>query len=356
MNNRIGYICFPYNSSLNTGRGHDRYAFELIRVVRESGIPTVVWEGSFLNTTGSGGLGTIAKGMLGGLTFPWLFRKPKVDIFHATSAIGGATAACLRKKPLITSILDVIPFHIQAGYDLALKYRFKKGCIETAARRSDLVITLFESNRQTLIEKLRIPESRILRIPLGLDHKKFYPGPEKSLSGTIVFLGEATRSKGLDTLIEAMPKVLKKCPFATLKVASYGRDLPALCSLAQSLGVSDHIHFSGFIPEDKIRDFYLMGDCAVFPSRYGFGLPTLEAMACGIPTIAGDTLDATEFVRDNGILVKPGDTERLAEAIILLLTEEKARQGYIRKGLECARGYTWEAMGQKYLEAYRTFI
>jgi glycosyltransferase involved in cell wall biosynthesis len=157
-------------------------------------------------------------------------------------------------------------------------------------------------------------------------------------------------------LIEAMPPVLKKCPQAELLVGSLGRDLPAMKALARFLDVGHRVQFVGFIPEEGLRDFYLQGDCAVFPSRYGFGLPTLEAMACGIPTIVGDTLDAPEFVGDAGILVKPGEIAALAEAILVLLTDDKVRAGYAAKGLERARGYTWEEMGRRNVEVYRELL
>jgi glycosyltransferase involved in cell wall biosynthesis len=348
----IGYICYPYNASLDTGRGHDRYAYELIKAVGALGPQCRVWESDFGDTKGSGGLGTVIRGAAGEFVFPFKLAAQRADVFHATSPLGGKTAALIGKRPLVTSILDVIHLNIKEGFDLSFKYRFKRWCIGHSTRRSDRIVTLFESTRQALIETYRVPESRVATIPIGIDHKKFFPGPARPPTGKIVFLGEATRSKGLDTLIEAMPAVLRKCPHAELIAGSQGRDLPAMQSLAKSLGVAGHVKFVGFVPEDGIRDFYLQGDCAAFPSRYGFGLPTLEAMACGVPAIAGDTLDAPEFVGDAGILVKPGNVAALAEALVTLLADPKAHDAYAARGLARAREYTWEEMGRRNAQVY----
>ena len=96
---KISYICYPYNASLHTGRGHDRYAFRLIEEVRRKCKNVSVWESKFKDTFGAGNALTMLDGAMQECVFPFKFYKEKADIFHATSAAGGKTIGLLKKTP-----------------------------------------------------------------------------------------------------------------------------------------------------------------------------------------------------------------------------------------------------------------
>jgi len=340
-----------------TGRGHDRYAFKLINEVKKQFNNVNVWESKFEDTFGAGTVKTIFEGAVQEFIFPFKFYKEKADIFHATSALGGKTIALLNKRPLVSTILDVIHFSIKKGYDLPVRYFYKYWGIKLAALRSDMIITLFKSTKYSLVEKLKIPESRIRIVPIGINHEKFFPiHKEPNKTKRIIFLGEATFSKGVDTLIRAFAKVLDKLSDAELLIGSEGRDLLALKDLAKRLNVGKQVKFLGYIPESDLHSFYCKGDVFVFPSRYGFGLPILEAMACGIPTISVDTLDARDCVGDSGILIKSGNFNQLADSIYYVLTDQKASRELSSKGINKAKSLTWQNTAEKTIDVYRELI
>ena len=118
--------------------------------------------------------------------------------------------------------------------------------------------------------------------------------------------------------------------------------------------VKDRIHFIGFIPEDQLRAAYVYADVAAFPSRYGFGLPTLESMACGTSTVSSRALDAPEFVDDAGLMADPDDSNELASQIIRLLSDDDFRQEIEKKGLKKSSQYSWDRTAQMTAEVYRT--
>jgi glycosyltransferase involved in cell wall biosynthesis len=112
----------------------------------------------------------------------------------------------------------------------------------------------------------------------------------------------------------------------------------------------------GFIPEGQLRSAYVHADLTAFPSRYGFGLATLESMACGTPTVSGRTLDAPEFIGDAGLMADPNDAGELATQIIRGLVDSELRENLIRRGLEKSGAYHWQQMAVETAAVYRTLL
>jgi len=107
------------------------------------------------------------------------------------------------------------------------------------------------------------------------------------------------------------------------------------------------VEFLGFVPETDLAELYASAALMVFPSRYGFGLSSLEAMACGTPVVVAATLDAPEFVSDAGLLVTPGDADELAASIERILAEPALREELSTKGIARAAQYSWAATAEK---------
>ena len=127
-------------------------------------------------------------------------------------------------------------------------------------------------------------------------------------------------------LIRAFQRVKSSVPDAELIIGGKtNKDQPLLEALSRELGVQD-ITFKGFIPEEELATYYATTTLMVFPSRYGFGLSVLEAMACGTPVVAAAALDAPEFVADAGLLVEPDSPPAVARAIDALLADPALRK------------------------------
>jgi glycosyltransferase involved in cell wall biosynthesis len=161
-----------------------------------------------------------------------------------------------------------------------------------------------------------------------------------------------SRSKGVDALIRAFALVKRSLPDVELLIGGKrNKDQPLLERLSREVGLNDII-FLGFVPEDDLPGYYSTATLMIFPSRYGFGLSTLESMACGTPVIVGAALDAPEFVADAGILVNPDDIDEMAKSIIRVLTEPGLRERLSAKAVARAGEFSWEKMAQETLEVY----
>jgi phosphatidylinositol alpha-1,6-mannosyltransferase len=210
-----------------------------------------------------------------------------------------------------------------------------------ALRRADLVIGPSADTVQHLVTEQHILPGKVQRFPWGLDPEfearlaaATSPPPGFPRTGRIILTvgrwDRAEQYKGADTLLAALPRVLKAAPDVSLVLVGDGDDRPRLESLARDLGVSEHAHFlHGLTPEQL---FACYGNCDVFalPSRgEGFGLVFLEAMAYGKPVIGGAHGGIPDIVEDGvtGLLVPHGDVERLAQAFESLFSDpSRARE------------------------------
>lgn len=347
---KLCLICYPYFPSKDTGRGHDRYVFELQQHIANSR-PNI----SLRSMHQGMSKGVIAAGTRQFKLITDLLTT-KADLYHAISPIGGATAALLGKVPLIVTIHDLIPFHV-SGYDYSWKSWYTRFCTKRSLKRSSAIVVPYQVTKEELISLFKVPESKIRVINYGVDHTTYFPrSAVKRATMQVLYVGEVSRSKGVDTLISAFAAVKKSIGDAKLLIGGKrNKDQPLLEKLAGELGLSD-VNFLGYIPENELPRYYSSATVMVFPSRYGFGLSTLEAMACGTPVIVGDALDAPEFVADAGILVNPDNVNDLAQNIIKVLTDPGLREELSVKAIERAKIFSWEKMAKETEAVYRDLL
>lgn len=350
MTLKVGLICFPYLPSKDTGRGHDRYAWELVENLR-GGIPSLtleVIEQGFAKGPSQvfGKLTKLGRDLL----------TSRADVFHAVTPMGGAAALMAGKRKLVVTIHDLIPFH-HNSYDYGWKYRYVRFCTRLCIKHASAVIVPYRVTKEEIVRNLNGTPSRVHVVNYGVDHLTYAPRPELARkSNRVLYVGEVSRSKGVDVLIRALAQVQQTVPDVELIIGGKtNRDQPDLEELARSLSIGN-IAFQGFIPETELANAYATAALMVFPSRYGFGLSVLEAMACGTPVIAAAALDAPEFVENAGILVPPDDVSGLAEGIRRVLTEPELRADLERKGLERAHGFSWTNMATGTRAVYETVL
>jgi len=347
-------ICYPYYSSKHTGRGHDRYIFELsegIKRLHPDLGPRLLHQGFSKSMTRAA------------LKQPRLIAdllRTKADLYHAMSPIGGATAAILRKHPLVVIIHDLVPFHYSGEYDNPIKYKYYRICTRICAKKSDAVIVPYEVTKRELIERFKLPESKIHVVNYGVDHATYFPRNSKSrgekATKTILYIGEVSRSKGVDALLRAYSIVEQKMDGVELVIGGKkSKDKVMLDDLAQELCIK-RVTFLGYVPEEELPQRYSSADVMVYPSRAGFGLSTLEAMSCGTPVVVGATLDAPEFVSDAGVLVDPDDTEQMAQAILKTISDVKVAEQLSAKAVERAKSFSWENTANGTAGVYREIL
>ncbi len=219
-----------------------------------------------------------------------------------------------------------------------------------ALRRADLVVGPSTDTVQHLISEQHILPGKVQRLPWGLDPEfearvalqaPLSPPPGFPRTGRIVLTvgrwDPAERYKGADTLIAALPRVLKSSPDASLVLVGDGEDRPRLEHLAGNLGVSEHAHFLHGLTSEQLFACYANCDVFALPSRgEGFGLVFLEAMACAKPVIGGAHGGIPDIVEDGvtGLLVPHGDAERLAQALESVLNHPNRSREMGARGRE----------------------
>lgn len=356
-NKKICLICHPYYWKKDTGAGHDRYAYELITNMRKKMIAPLIMDSGFINVLSSEFKNSIPEGVIKELLFPFKLFGVKANIYHATSSVSARSPILDRKRPLVTTIHDLIPFSFRGGFDYGLKYMYKRYCIKLAAKKSDMIIVPFKSTKEKLMSLFRISPEKIRVIKYGIDHESFFPQRrDHNEIKKILFIGAVNRAKGVDSLIKAFSIIEKELRDVQLLIGSKGWDLKAMEELVNQLNLNHKVRFLGYIQEGELCNYYNLADVCVFPSRYGFGLPTLEAMACGTPTIAGATLDAIDFVEGDSILVDPDNIEQLATELVRVLTDKKLREQLSKKGLKKASAFSWEKMVEETIDIYKLFV
>lgn len=343
--NKLAICGFPLTRGKATGRGLERVVEEFCQALDRG---RVAYE--FLDR---GLITSELRAVAISLEYMLALRRMNHPALFAVYPVAGLFPALLGKHPLVTGVYDMIPFEAR-GYDNNLKYAIKRFCIGYACKRSDRVIVPFQHTARLIHEYFGVPYERIEIVPLGFNHEQFYLDDAiPKQPGRVAFLGEAKRAKGMDCAILAFPEVLRRVPEARLVLASGGNELAAMQALAQRTLPPGSYEFAGFVPEDGIRRFYAEADVFVFPSRYGYGMSPVEAMACGTPVVVGDALDAPDFFTDPRMRADPNRPEQLAERIIALLTDRDFYRQQRQTGLAMVQGLSWQAMADRYVEIMR---
>ena len=227
-----------------------------------------------------------------------------------------------------------------------------------AARTADRVIVTSEHSRGVVGEAYGVPDGRIAVVPEGIDLSAWSDLPEPgSRADRPVILNVARQypRKNTATLLRALPIVRDEVPDARLRVVGGGPELPALRALARELELGGAVRFLGPLEDaGELRREYASASVFCLPSlQEGFGIVFLEAMAAGLPVVAGRAGAVPEVVPDGevGRLVPPRDAEALAGALVRLLRDSERRRQMGRRGRRRVRDFDWPRVARRFLHA-----
>jgi glycosyltransferase involved in cell wall biosynthesis len=276
-------------------------------------------------------------------------------------------AAPLRSPaPVVVTVHDLIPLLLPAyrGGTLGQAYT---GLVARTARHAAAVITDSHASRTDIIRHLGIAPDRVHAVHLAAD-ERYRPvegpagqervRPELDLpSRYLLYLGGFDVRKNVPRLLQAFARL--DVPQVRLVIAGCLplRDTPFTPDprrIAAEFGISDRVHFTGWVDEEVKPALYGGAEALLFPSFYeGFGLPPLEALSCGTPVIVSDRSSLPEVVNGGGLCVDPEDTDALAVAMARLLRDDALRAQLRRAGLEHAGRFRWAKTAQQTVEVYR---
>jgi glycosyltransferase involved in cell wall biosynthesis len=266
-------------------------------------------------------------------------------------------------RPVVVTVHDILPYLLRDDPALSVyRHRVDRLMDDLAMRglrRADRLIADSHYTKRTVVETLGVPPERIDVVHLGVDMERFHPQP---VPGTfrrrynlpegeayILAVGSEDPRKDLPTLLRAMALLHRDGVDAKLlKVGkpAFAEQRERNLRLCDELGIANAVRWFDGVPEEDLPLFYNAARVLAFPSRYeGFGLPVLEALACGTPVVAARASSVPELVGDVATLVEPASPEALADAVNSLLSG--GQRADARRLVQQATRFSWRAcLGQ----------
>jgi len=321
------------------------------------------------------------------ISLPKAARRLDADVLHVPYWAPPVRAAL----PTVVTVHDLIPLLLKP-YRGRLLVQLYTAFVRAASPRATLLITDSEASRRDIVEHLNVSPDRVQTVylavdriykPLGsADEAEAEEAEARSLrceisvaedaavlaklgvqSGYVLYLGGFDVRKNVAGACAAFARAAQTVTDARLVIAG---KLPAVDSefapdprrLAQEAGLpAERVHFVDFVPEADKPALYRGARVFIFPSRYeGFGLPPLEALACGTPVVGSRAASLPEVVREGGVLLDPDDVDGMAAALVRLLTDDAFHAELRRRAIQRAARFTWEATARETFAAYEKAI
>jgi len=286
-----------------------------------------------------------------------------VDLFHATEHL----------LPPLSSIRTVFTLHdliflFHPETHKPLNRWFLTLMMPRFLQAADAIIAVSECTKRDAIRFYNIPEEKITVIYEGVS-SRFRPADPKTVQAIqdkyglperfILYVGTIEPRKNLTALLEAYAELRRRLepPPGLVFTGKKGWLYEGFFRRLRELGLEDKVTFTGYVPDEDLPALYSAATVFAFPSLYeGFGLPPLEAMACGTPVITSSASSLPEVVGEAGILVDPYDVGGLVRAMKRVLMDEGKRKEMRGKGLRQAARFSWEKTARETLKVYRSMV
>jgi glycosyltransferase involved in cell wall biosynthesis len=295
-----------------------------------------------------------------GIPLPVDLLLGSVDVFHSPDYV----LPPLRRGKTLVTIHDLSFRRYPEGAEPNLR-DYLNATVPRSLERADLILGDSENTRQDIIEVFGVLPERVQVLYPGVDPAFRVIEDQQALAAVkeayrldypfILSVGTLEPRKNLVALLDAyaLLRATGEVEHRLVIVGGRGWLYDGIFRRVEELSLRKEVTFLGFLPEEHLPAIYCLSDLLVFPSLYeGFGLPPLEAMACGTPVVASDSSSLPEVVGDAGLMVQPDDTEALVEAIRRVLADSELRANLVASGLSRATEFTWQAAGRKLLAIY----
>lgn len=301
---------------------------------------------------------------LGQLQIGWIARERGLDIIH--DPIGIAPLAFCHSKRVVT-LHDVFPLSIPGNSTLA-ETLLARYWLPWIVHSLDAVITDSQCSKKDICEYLHMDEDKIMVVPASAG-KQFRPLDYTEVEKVttryhltqpyILYVGALEPRKNLLRLVEAFGRINLALPQYKLVLVGASRlwKNDRMTQLVAELGLQDRVIFTGYVPDEDLPAVYNGADLFCFLSLYeGFGLPVLEAMACGTPVVTSNTSSLPEVAGDAAMLVDPYDVDAIATAMRRVIEEPGLAQELREKGLARASQFTWEKTARETIAVYEKVL
>ncbi|HKB26086.1 MAG TPA: glycosyltransferase family 1 protein [Methylomirabilota bacterium] len=342
--------------------GIRRYLVEVLRALSRAGWPCVVYgdRGSALDEALPGVAARVLPGswtqVWDQVSLPRALREDGASVFLSPYYKGPLRAPC----PVVLTIHDLY-FIAYPGRPRPLRDAVLIRVARLYARRAAAIVADSEHSRRQIVARLRIDPARVTVIPVALGREFTPAAPAAGVrygitSSYILYVGNFRPHKNLPRLLAAYAALPAPLRAAHALVLAGGdrAGRPALEALARELGVADRVVFPGLVDDRDLPGLYAGATAAVLPSlEEGFGLPALEAMACGTPVVVSNRGALPELVAEAGLVADAERPADLAGALARVLADPGVRAELRRRGLARAGLYTAERTAGRVLDLLR---
>jgi glycosyltransferase involved in cell wall biosynthesis len=243
----------------------------------------------------------------------------------------------------------------QKGMSSGIHQLYRKSMVPLGAKFAHRILTVSNFSKGEIIEYLGVPGEKIDVIYNGIDEAFLDPDPGTRFDlpeNYILYVGAMNPRKNIDHLIRSF-RAFKTRWDHPHQLVLIGPGNKGVYKKFDIDALEESIVTPGFLPQSELKYAYQNSDLFVYPSLYeGFGLPPLEAMACGAPVIASNTSSLPEILDSSAVLVDPHDVDELSGKMHELLTDDTLRESLIRRGKERSRRFTWERAAEELIESF----
>lgn len=290
--------------------------------------------------------------------WPWLARD--VDLLHSTAFVLPATW----RKPSVVTIYDLSFVHYPENFP-ALQRRYLTRQTAVACQRATRILTISASGREDVVRFFDVDPQRVDVVVPGVDPAyRVLPEAEVAAFRTrpdvpdqfLLHVGTLQPRKNIPTLLHALA-LLKRPWLKLVLIGGKGWLYDEIFALVQQLGLAEQVIFPGYVPDAELPLWYNAADLFVFPSVYeGFGMPVVEAQACGTAVVASNVSSIPEAGGEAALYVNPANPSELANRIAAVLDSPAQAATMRAEGIRRARRFSWERAGRETAVVYRSAL
>jgi glycosyltransferase involved in cell wall biosynthesis len=288
---------------------------------------------------------------------PRSVRRAGLDLIHGTAFVGPLLSAC----PLVITVHDLSFLYYPRNFR-ALNRVYLRLFTQWSVHQAKRIIAVSESTKRDLIQQYGLPPDKVDVVYNGVD-PRFRPLPSDQVASFrterglpeqfILFVGTLEPRKNIVRLIESYARMQRPRP-PLLLAGGRGWLYEEVFARVDALDLRGEVSFVGYVPAEDLPLWYNAASLFVYPSLYeGFGLPPLEAMACGTPVVASDASSLPEVVGRAGLLPDPNSTEALAAAMGRMLADLDLQAEMRAAGMARAKAFSWQQTAVGTVDSYR---
>lgn len=297
------------------------------------------------------------------IDIPNLLTDTGIDVYHVPQ--NGIGLPKEKHCPFVITLHDVIPYKMPETVGPQYLDIYQREIPEIVPA-CDGIITVSNYSKQDIVKTLNYPEEKVFVTHLAAEDiyfprnkqecrefvRKNYGINEKF----ILYVGGFSPRKNIRGLIQAFSLIKDKLKgeYKLVILGKKGRSYYDYRDLTYSLNLKEEVVFPGYVPVEELPLFYNAADIFCYPSFYeGFGLPPLEAMACGTPTIAANTTSIPEILGEDSLYINPWDVDDMSSKLLNLIEDRNLHEKMIFKGLKRSSMYSWKKAAVETIQVLR---